>query len=220
MKFPQGILSWLITILTPIVLMLTAVRLLLTPAFIWLEYHTPSFPPDPFGFTLQDRLYWSQVSLDYLLNDEDISFFGDLQLDNSVPLYNDRELKHMVDVKNVVQSALKVEYTSVGLIVAVGVWAWFGGWRREFSRAMWRGGWLTVILVGLTIMLVLLSFGFFFVAFHEVFFDPGTWMFAYSDTLIRLFPERFWRDTFLAAGLLTIVGGLACAFGFRPKTLD
>jgi hypothetical protein len=27
--------------------------------------------------------------------------------------------------------------------------------------------------------------------FHQIFFSAGTWMFLYSDTLIRLFPERF-----------------------------
>jgi len=57
----------------------------------------------------------------------------------------------------------------------------------------------------------------FFVAFHEVFFDPGTWVFRYSDTLIRLFPERFWRDAFLAIAALSLVGGLAVALGLRQK---
>ena len=62
------------------------------------------------------------------------------------------------------------------------------------------------------IVFVLLSFGVFFVAFHNVFFDPGTWMFEFSDTLIRLFPERFWRDIFIYVGVLA--GGAGLLIGF------
>jgi integral membrane protein (TIGR01906 family) len=80
-----------------------------------------------------------------------------------------------------------------------------------------RGGWLTVVLVGVIVSAVVIGFGVFFVFFHEVFFDPGTWIFRYSDTLIRLFPERFWRDAFLAIGGLSLAGGLILALGLRPK---
>ena len=66
------VLGWIVTILVPIVLVLTSVRLIMTPAFVYLEYHTPNFPKDTYGFTRQDRLYWSRFALDYLLNDEGI----------------------------------------------------------------------------------------------------------------------------------------------------
>jgi len=72
-------------------------------------------------------------------------------------------------------------------------------------------------LVGAALAVVLVSFGVIFVAFHNVFFEPGTWTFFYSDTLIRLFPERFWRDVFLMVGALSLAGGLALGFAFRRK---
>ena len=81
-----------------------------------------------------------------------------------------------------------------------------------------RGGWLTLILVGLIVLTVLVGFGYFFIAFHEVLFAPGTWTFEYSDTLIRLFPERFWRDTFLILGLISLLGGFGFTFGLKRKT--
>ena len=46
-------------------------------------------------------------------------------------------------------------------------------------------------------------------------FKAGTWTFLYSDTLIRLFPERFWQDTFLVVGGLSAVLGLVFFFGIR-----
>lgn len=210
-------LTWIVAILVLLVLILTSVRLLLTPAFVQLEYRTPSFPPDPYGFTQEDRLFWSMIALDYLLNDEGISFLEELQFEDGTPVYNSRELKHMVDVKNVLGSVLIVWYASLVGIFLLGIWAYWGGWWEEFRVGLRKGGWITVGFVGVTMVAVLIAFSVFFVFFHEVFFDPGTWIFRFSDTLIRLFPERFWRDTFIAIGLLSLAGGLALALGFRER---
>lgn len=225
-------LSWIVTLLVPVVLVLVAVRLLMTPLFLVVEYNTPGFPQDRYGFTKEDRLYWSSIALEYLLNSEDISFLAELHfpagesapqqtcqfMDDCTRLYNDRELRHMEDVKNVVQASLMVLYVSSVVLLVLGIWAWRGDWWLEFRRGLARGGWLTVIFIASILLFVLVAFGIIFVAFHNVFFDPGTWTFLFSDTLIRLFPERFWRDTFLAVGLLSGGTGLALGYLFREKT--
>jgi integral membrane protein (TIGR01906 family) len=213
----QKLLSWVVTLLVPGALALAAVRAMMTPVFLNIEYNLPNFPPDQFGFTTQDRLYWSRYALDYLLNSAGISYLGDLRFQNGQPVYNERELHHMVDVKRTLKNALLFWYVSLGLLVVLGVWAWRGGWMGSFQHGLARGGWLTVLLVGTIIVFVLLSFGVFFVAFHDVFFQPGTWMFQYSDTLIRLFPERFWKDLFIYVGTLAVIGGLILAFAFRGR---
>lgn len=198
---------WLITLLTPVVLTLTAVRLLMTPLFLQIEYNLPAFPPDPYGFTKEERLYWSGIALDYLLNEAGTEFLADLRFEDGSPVYNQRELRHMVDVKNVVQATLRVWYGLLILFAATAVLAWRSGYWLEFRLAIQRGGIWTLILLGGILLFVLVGFGVFFVAFHNVFFEPGTWMFHWSDTLIRLFPERFWRDTFLFVGGLAMLGG-------------
>jgi hypothetical protein len=42
-------------------------------------------------------------------------------------------------------------------------------------------------------------------------------MFLYSDTLIRLFPLRFWQDAFLWAAAIALAGGIGLALGLKPK---
>jgi len=49
------------------------------------------------------------------------------------------------------------------------------------------------------------SFSFLFVGFHRLFFEGDTWLFLYSDTLIRLFPERFWLTAFVGIGAGTVL---------------
>ena len=213
------IVSWLVTILVPIALSLGAVRIVLFPWYLNFEYHTPDFPVDSFGFTLADRLHYGRLAVNYLVNDAGPAYLGDLHfptgqqtppescqfMNDCTSLYNEREIQHMVDVKQTVQAALRVLYASLAILVVAAAWAWQAGWLDEYRHGLVRGGWLTLLLIGLILIMVIAAFGIIFVAFHEIFFQAGTWTFLYSDTLIRLFPERFWRDTFLMVGGLTAV---------------
>lgn len=213
----RNLLSWLVTILVPVILVLTGVRLMMSSAFLFIEYNLPGFPADRYGFTTADRLYWAEIAKDYLINTSGIEFLADLRFDDGSPVYNERELQHMLDVKKVVTAAMSVWLISLGGLLLLTMWARHNQWSEAYRTGLRRGGWLTVILVGVIIFFVLISFGVFFVAFHNVFFEPGTWVFNYSDTLIRLFPERFWRDIFIYVGGFAVLGGLGMALGFRKK---
>ena len=219
------ILSWLVTLLTPIFLLGLGLRLLLTPLFYNIEYRMPYFPPDPYGFTQEDRLRWAPYAVDYLLNNADISYLGNLTFDDGSPLYNERELSHMEDVKVVTQAALKAWYGAVFLMVVLGVWAWYGKPRRHGAGKWWqayrqglrRGGWLMIGLVIFVGLFGALAFWQFFTLFHALFFEGDSWLFLYSDTLIRLFPMQFWQDAFLWAGVIAVGGALALALGLRRE---
>jgi len=200
--------GWIVTIVTPFALILTAVRILLTPVWVQIEYRMPRFPEDPYGFTLEERLKWSLVSLEYLLNDEGIDFLQSQRFDDDVPIYNERELQHMEDVKGVVQGVLVVWWSSLAFLLVTGLLSKWGGWGSIFKTGLLRGGWATIGIVGVVLVFVVLAFGVFFVYFHQVFFDAGTWTFSFADTLIRLFPMRFWQDAFLWIGGLTILASL------------
>jgi integral membrane protein (TIGR01906 family) len=202
------LLGWLIALLVPFAVILTGIRILLTPAWVNIEYRMPKFPDDPYGFTRADRLQWAIVSLDYLLNQAGIDFFDDKVFADGTPIYNERELGHLADVKNVVRASLRVWAASLGIVILSGVWAKYGGWVEIYKQGIARGSWITIGLVSAVLLLVVVAFGVFFVYFHNVFFDPGTWTFAFSDTLIRLFPQRFWQDAFLWIGGLSILQAL------------
>ena len=217
MKTLYKIIVWIIAILMPLALTFIGLRLLLTHAFPAVEYRTPGFPPDDYGFTLQDRLHWADISIDYLVNGADISFLGNQTLPDGSPLYNERELSHMHDVKGVVQPVLWIGYATWLVLLALGLWALFGGWWKEFLRGLRYGGWVTVGLVAVLGILGATSFWQFFTVFHELFFKGNSWLFLYSDSLIRLFPLPFWEDAFLFAGVLDIAIGLSLALGLRPR---
>lgn len=215
-------LSWLVSILVPIALIGLGLRVLLTPAFLRIEYNMPYFPPDEYGFTKEDRLKWAPYALDYLVNSADISYLGNLEFEDGTPLYNERELSHMDDVKRVTQGALRVWYLSLALLALLGVWAWLGGWWPAYRLGLMRGGWLMVglaVAIGLIVVVGIAInpnvFWNFFAGFHSLFFEGDSWLFLYSDTLIRLFPIRFWQDAFLLAAVIALGGGVGLGWGLK-----
>lgn len=232
-KFLQSVLYVLIAVLVVLAFVLGAVRIVLNPWFLGFEYRTPGLPADPSlpqGFSLDERLTYATLAVEYLNNDAGIEFLGDLRfpagqqtpqpscsfMDDCSRLFNDRELKHMLDVKVVVQKVLLVWGGALVALAALGLWAWFGKWFNDYRRAVSLGGLFTLIFLGTIIVFVLALFGPLFVFFHTLFFEGNTWLFFPTDTLIRLFPERFWRDTFLIVGALAGAMGLAAWRWARP----
>ena len=216
--------SFLVAILVPLALIGLGMRALLTPAFLNIEYNMPYFPQDTYGFTKEDRLHWAPYALEYLVNGADISYLGDLTFDDGSPLYNERELSHMVDVKVVTKGALNVWYISLASLLMLGIWSWRDGWMQIYRQGLMRGGWLMVWFAGAIGVIVLIGiviapsvFMSLFVGFHALFFEGDSWLFLYSDTLIRLFPLRFWQDAFLIAAVIALGGGIALGLGLRKK---
>ena len=218
------ILSWLITFLIPLALIGSALRLLLTTTFLHIEYNMPRFPQDEYGFTKEDRLKWAPYAVEYLVNSADISYLGDLAFDDGTPLYNERELSHMEDVKRVTRGTLNVWDATLAVLLALRIWSRLGHWGQAYRQGLRRGGWLMVglaVAIGLIVIVGIAVnpnvFWGFFTAFHKLFFVGDSWLFLYSDTLIRLFPIRFWQDAFLIAAVIALGGGLTLGTGLEKE---
>lgn len=214
----QRVLTGLIALMVPFILMMTAIRLLFVPLYPQVVYRTPGFPEDPYGFTLEDRLHWSRISIEYLLNNQGIEFLAEQQLPEGQPLYNERELSHMVDVKVLVQKMITAWTILLILMLALGIWAWRGRWLDSFIKALGLGGKITIGIIVLILAGVAISFRELFTLFHRLFFTGDSWLFLYSDSLIRLFPMPFWMYAFILMGVFTLVGaGLLIWLGKRVR---
>lgn len=200
--------TWLVSIMTPFVILMISVRILISPLFAQIEYQLPGFPEDPFGFTLEDRLRWSEPSIKYLVNSEGIGYLESLRFENGEPIYNSSELSHMEDVKAVVTGmriALAAFTVTLLILTVINMKR---GKKHLIMKAFNIGGWGVLGLIAGILMLLVISFDQLFTWFHQVFFESGTWRFYTSDTLIRLFPMRFWRDAFVFVGILSILLGI------------
>ncbi len=203
---------WIIVVTLPLVLMMLASRLVMTPAFLSFLYTRDGFPQDVYGFTTEDRLSYGVLGLQYLLERQPITFLSDQTLPgercfpmqaSECSMFNARELQHMVDVQNVTW-LLFVAACVAAIICTASLWTL----RRQRALLITavEAACITLVVAVLTIAVaVVFAWDTFFDVFHALFFEEGTWRFFYSDTLIRLYPEQFWMDSAIAVGVLSVI---------------
>jgi len=208
-------LKLFLILLIPIVIIATVVSLLVTDQYLAFEYSKSSFPPGSLGLTEQQRFILASTNIHYVrahLPSDEIS----KQTLNGMPVYTSREVSHMADVRGVFQSVFQVWQFTTILLLLMGFTFWQKKEKLALSSAIQSGGLLTsgfILSIGL---LAVFAWQFWFNTFHLLFFKPGSWLFAYSDTLIRLFPVEFWFDTTLTISGLSLMGGLIIALiGWR-----
>ena len=218
MKLFSKLVSLFITITFPFVLIMFSIRVLFTPLFLVVEYNMPGFPSDPYGFSKEERLKWGSLSIQYLFNNEDPEFLENLRFEDGTSIYNEREVSHMVDVKILLQQTLRLFYLFLIVYLVIIIWAKIKNQLFWVWDASSKGGWLTLGLIGAILAAVVISFDALFTAFHKEFFVGDTWLFYFSDTLIRLFPMRLWQDAFIFMGIITVAVALFFAiYGNKKK---
>jgi len=115
----------------------------------------------------------------------------------------------MVDVKVLTSTVLNVWFIVLGILVVIGILAWRGERVNDFRMLLSQGGIVTMSLIGALILYMLINFRQLFATFHKLFFEGDSWLFLFSDTLIRLFPMRFWQDAFILVGAFAFLGGFS-----------
>jgi integral membrane protein (TIGR01906 family) len=203
-----SVLQWVIALLMPIVLTLGSLYYFMSPQFIEWQYARPDFPPAQL-FTPDARLYNSVETLRYTrgeISEQDLV---------NLHVYNDREIKHLVDVYKVTGVVFIVE--PIALLIMLG--SLFLLWRTETTRSqaargLFYGGIFTFIFIGAIGLFAVFAFDSFFVTFHHVFFEGDTWLFNYTDSLIQFYPVEFWTTTVYGIALFVLLGAIiATALG-------
>jgi integral membrane protein (TIGR01906 family) len=207
----------LIVLAIPFFVMLGSARLLTTETYLAFEYGKASFPPDTFGFTQQQRLELASVNMRYVRDNLPDDTLANETLDGK-PVYSEREVTHMMDVQTAFQTVWRALWIATNVILLSGFVLWRRGDLSALASAIQSGGLLTAALIGSIALLALLAWQVWFDNFHLIFFEPGSWLFAYSDTLIRLFPLQFWMDATFTISAFGFIGGSLLAFlGWRGR---
>lgn len=207
-RFWPRFLQVAVTIAVPIALLALSLRVTTAPWLPRWEYRRPAFPPDPYGLTTEGRIRLAEVCIQYLVTPAGIDLLANLELEGR-PAFNERELRHMVDVKRVLWGILWAGAGAWLLILGGGAYLFSRGPLRLNGVAALRGGaLLTLGLLAAVGGLMLVRWDVFFTGFHELLFPPDTWTFPTSDTLIRLYPEKFWMDVGMVVVGLVLVQAL------------
>ncbi len=205
----------------PLWLVLSGVRLLLGEQFLQLEYRRPGFPADAYGFDIEDRIDYGPFAVNFLFIGEAIDYLASLRLPGEkcwnqapgvadCPLFNERELRHMADVKRATTLAFALAIISalVGACTALAS-RHNEGLRSDMAVGVRRGCQLALFSIVFLAILSLTAWDRAFDAFHDVFFAAGTWRFPFSDSLIRLYPEQLFIDAALLIAAFVSLSAVA-----------
>jgi integral membrane protein (TIGR01906 family) len=135
--------------------------------------------------------------------------FGDGQ---DVPLYRQREILHMKDVKDLIQLVYLVEWLAFAYILAflaAGFYLRRWGFLQPLRTSMiWTGAGTLLVVGGLGVA-SLIDFDAVFLQFHLIGFSNDLWLLDYNDFLLRMFPQGFFLDATLAVAIGSILGYLS-----------
>jgi integral membrane protein (TIGR01906 family) len=190
----------LIALATALAIVAVTLPLFLNP--IWVAFEQGRAEATAWtGFTEPEL----RTATDAILSD---LVFGPPEFDVAVagvPVLNERELGHMRDVRGVFIGFFAV--TAVAAATALVVAARRRGSERAGSWRAAQGGALALIaalIVGGFVSFV--AFDALFETFHRIFFARGSYTFdPATERLVQLFPFRFWQETAIAVGAVSIV---------------
>ncbi len=213
-RFVVSLLRWIVALSTPILLLLTVSHAMFGDWFPRYEYSKPDFPPDGYGWTQGERLDLVLPSIHFLNSplppEQAIGILeAQRQPGSNALLFTPNELSHMVDVKRLVDQLWRVQlFAAILFIGSLIILFVRRDTRRSAYLALMAGGILTTALLVVLGIFVAAGFDQLFVQFHELFFPQGNWTFDYSDSLIRLLPEKLWFDGGVMITLGTFIAGL------------
>ncbi|RKW70639.1 DUF1461 domain-containing protein [Galactobacter caseinivorans] len=220
--FPR-VLQWVVAILTPLVLVVLAIRSVASGGFLWLEYNRPGFPQDQFGFNGEQRMTFGSYGLNFINSFAGRDYLGGLMTPNGVQttggvkLFRDEEVGHMADVQALVHLAYLLGVIAV-VIIAISFLVLRSRYAGGIRRGLFAGAWVTLGLFAALGAMAVLGWQTFFTGFHELFFTGGNWEFFMDDTLIRLYPPQFWMDAALTlAGIVAVAVLLILIFTWPTR---
>jgi integral membrane protein (TIGR01906 family) len=195
------VVNLLVIVLVPMCVYLSSLKVFLTHTWVGIEYSRPDYYRDYYGWGSNERLKYSFDTLDFLIDNKPVEYLSGLKNLNQKALFLPEEVNHMEDVKQLMNKANWVLSLLAFFVSGAVVLLLHDKYsRHRLAYTLMMAGLVTMTITTMMVMLISVLWDFFFKLFHEIFFQAGTWTFATSDSLIRLYPEKFWVDT--AAGII------------------
>lgn len=202
----------LIGLVVPPTLVVNALRLLATDTFVRFEYDRDGFPSDRYGLADDERESLALTGLESIRpRSEGIVLLERATLPDGSSAFDGRELTHMEDVRTLYGAALRAQLVTLLVLVVLALALARTRLRDVVPRGLLAGALATLGIAVLAVPFILLGFDRFFTRFHEMFFEGDSWRFSDTDTLIRLYPERFWEDVSQLAAAITVAQAILLA---------
>lgn len=200
----KNLLAWaagiLCTFCLMIIFLITSVESVVywTPGYFEREY-TMYNVPETVSMEMNDLLYVTDEMMMYLRGDGRDDLNISVPVDGHTrPFFNEREMAHMEDVRNLFIGALHLRTACIAaafLCLAL-MFLVKADVKRILPRAVCTGTGIFMVLTAGLALLISTDFTKYFIIFHKIFFDNDLWILdPATDLLINIVPEPFFADT-------------------------
>ena len=200
----KNLLAWaagiLCTFCLMIIFLITSVESVVywTPGYFEREY-TMYNVPETVSMEMDDLLYVTDEMMMYLRGDGRDDLNISVPVDGHTrPFFNEREMAHMEDVRNLFIGALHLRTACIAaafLCLAL-MFLVKADVKRILPRAVCTGTGIFMVLTAGLALLISTDFTKYFIIFHKIFFDNDLWILdPATDLLINIVPEPFFADT-------------------------
>ncbi len=208
--------TWIMCILISIALMYTV---LITSfeigAYSDFDYYEGLYEKynvvEPLQMEMKDVMDVTEQMMAYLRGDRETLIIDTIVNGEEREFFNEREISHMEDVRDMFVGGLEQRLTCVvGIIVFMGVLI-LGkfNWKTTLPKAF-VGTMIAFLLIGGIVgVLFATNFNYWFTVFHTIFFEGDTWLFDPNTSLmINMLPEGFFYDM-TARIVIIFISGMA-----------
>ena len=221
------LLRLLLIVLVPYLVIMFPVRAVFSPWLVAVEYGMPGFPADPVSeveplraMTPTERLRLGVEGLQGTSASNGHQILLGMKFDNGQRVFDDREVKHLDDVRAIINVLFPIH--SIVALSAILLGVLLGRLSRpSLASAIRAGAVATIAIVGVILVGAIVGWDEAFTAFHRIFFSGDSWLFNWDDALIRLYPVEFWQIVTAMLGV-TILGtcGLLLLVSNRLARID
>ena len=164
---------------------------------------------------MDDLLLVTEHMMAYLFGrEESLQVHTVIDGKENVPFFNEKEIRHMKDVKNLFDGGRVLRRFCIFMAAAMIFLCLWQKQGRLLLSALRTGIAVGLLGSGALVGLLLTNFTKYFIQFHLIFFDNDDWLLDFrTDRLINIVPEGFFSDTsywiggsFLAISLLVFLG--------------
>ncbi len=195
----RSIAGLVVVLLSPIIFIGVPTRVAFNEWFIEWEYSKEDFPKDRWGLPDEYRKKLAKIGLRAVLSDEGMEEFKRARLPDGRRAFNVREIRHMEDVKRVLDVFFPLVYASLVLTALIFLLVRDAGF---IGKTLIASSLFSTGLALFALLFSLIDYDKAFELFHIILFDPYSWRFRSTDTLLRIYPMKFWFD-----GTLFVIGG-------------
>ncbi len=212
------VVSVAVTLAVPAILAVNGIRLATNDPYVEAVYDHGGVPDDRYGLPAAERERLALVGLRSIepSTAEGIDLLRAARLPNGEPAFSARELAHMEDVRTAVSRAYRLQIiAAIAIAILAVLLGLLSTTRAVVPVALVRGAMLTVVVAVVVGVVAATSYGSFETPFHSLFFEGESWRFEETDTLRRLYPDRFWLDTAIVIGVLAVLQAAVVFFAAR-----